>query len=137
MVRLDGARCEECRLLNCNTKAVTTLELCLPFSGQSQVCRARGLVAAVGCAVCLQPCVTLAHSTQCRDLCFRTWVMAPPRLPPAPTQPQMRPRERREMKGTMPYTAPQVPCSRGSASESTDGLDKVVPGVLTSRTGHL
>ena len=35
--------------------------------------------------------------------------MAPPRLPPAPTQPQMSPSERREMKGTTPYTAPQVP----------------------------
>lgn len=38
------------------------------------------------------------------------WVRAPPKLPPAPIKPQMRPKDLLDMKGTMPYTDPHAAC---------------------------
>ena len=40
------------------------------------------------------------------------WFMTPPMAPPALTSPQTIPRDLRDTKGTTPYTAPQVACTR-------------------------
>jgi len=40
------------------------------------------------------------------------WLMTPPTAPPAETRPHTMPVERRDTKGTTPYTDPHVPCTR-------------------------
>ena len=37
-----------------------------------------------------------------------SWVNPPPKFPPAPVRPEIRPRDRREMKGMIPYAAPHA-----------------------------
>ena len=39
------------------------------------------------------------------------WVSPEPKFPPAPVRPDIMPRDRREMKGTIPKVAPQAACA--------------------------